>query len=399
MYARSLTLKRWAVAGSLAGSLAALVAHANEPDSATAAAPQAASPAASRSAGSPPSVARQALEGLYRESRRSGLKLAHHAKPDNPNAYRIVVEASPFQLAFYADAGPWLAPLPNAVKYKSTTSRVGFLDVYTGVELKTAKWANASPTTSPQDYFTRLAQLAGSSSSLPKHQDRSAEVIVYTLDGNQDRRVTPADRKAPLAAATKHSLDLVLYREVHGTLLQQGEAIAKSTRTAVAHGVRTWLQPGDEFASGGRPEPVFAYWLSERFVTFDFNGDGDTSDELLFGDSSGDGRLDDMEQAALLRSNSEASTDIADNLAADARFATVTSRRPRQVGLLTRIREQHPKWSEMDAKQFLRNAIVRVDATLLIEYDDLTRKVRVRKRVLGRAHFRNALMRMQDMAQ
>jgi hypothetical protein len=209
--------------------------------------------------------------------------------------------------------------------------------------------------------------------------------------------VDVADRQTPQAASTKHNLDMVLFRAVHGTLVQQSEPSPQVSRDVVARGIRVWLQRGDEFPNGDKPGPVFTYWLSERFAAFDFNADGDTEDELVFGDSNGDDRLDAGEQAALLQSNNAPRTDLADRLDVDARFAAAADQQPPRTALLDRIRKQHPRWSEADAKQFVRNCIVRADVRLLVEYDDLQRKTRIRKRMLGRADFRNALMRLRGM--
>jgi hypothetical protein len=397
MQARSLTLAQRVMSASLAASLAAVVAEADEPTRSTSEALRAWRPHSAAADSDPVDTARRALEGVYRGAARCGLKLHERADPRDPSSYRIVVEASVFQLAFYADVGPWFAPLPDAPGFKSGATQISFPDVYTGVRIPVAKWEEARPTNSPEQYFVRLAQRTEASGQLAPHQDRSAEVVVYTLDGNNDGRVGVADRQTPEAASTKHNLDMALFRAVHGTLVQQGEPSPKVSRDVVARGVRVWLQRGDEFPNGDRPGPVFTYWLSERFAAFDLNADGDTEDELVFGDSNGDGRLDAAEQAALLGSNSAARTDLADRLDVDGRFAAAAGQQLPRAALLDRIRNQHATWSEADAKQFVRNAIVRADVRLLIEYDDLHRKARIRKQMVGRADFRNALMRLRGM--
>lgn len=290
-----------------------------------------------------------------------------------------------------------MSPMATAPGLRYASRSVQFPDPYTGVLLRAKKWGAVKPTTSASDYFDRLRQLGSGARSLPKHLRRDAEVVVYTLDGNADGDVDKADKKAPPAMATVHNGDLALLRVLHGTEATDGAPVFRTTQSVVALGVRAWVEDADTLVSGKKPEPLFLYRLSEQLAEFDLNGDGDQDDQLLFGDSDGNDTLDEGENDALLKSNAGPTTDLVDNLDLDSRLAGSGSGAGGHPGLKQRIRAEHPGWSTDEVDQFIRNAIYRVDVRLLLEYDDVARKVRVRKRLFGYADFRNALIRLRGL--
>jgi hypothetical protein len=356
-------------------------------------APRAPEPAAAQPTLTPLGKARQALASLRTDAARAGLKLDKQATATAPDSHRLVLQASPFQLAFYADGGPLLAPLSTAPGFRYASRSVQFPDPYTGVRLRAKKWGAIKPTTSANDYFERLKQLGAGAKSLPKHLRREAEVVVYTLDGNADGDVDSADKKAPPALATVHNGDFALLRILYGTEPTENGPASRTAQAVVATGVRAWVEDSDTLANGKKPEPLFLYRLSEQLAEFDLNGDGDRDDQLLFGDSDGNGKLDELETDALLKSNARPTTDLVDNLDLDPRLGSSGSR----PDLRRRILTEHPDWSTDQVNQFIHNTIYRVDVRLLIEYDDVAREVRVRKRLFGHADFRNALIRLRGL--
>jgi hypothetical protein len=191
--------------------------------------------------------------------------------------------------------------------------------------------------------------------------------------------------------------EFVLRRTVYGTTLTDGQPSPQVDSRAIAHGVRAWLGGSDPLIDGKRLLPLFTYRISEPIAGFDLNGDGDAEDEIVFGDSNEDGTLDDAEIEALLPSSAGNGTDLADNLGVDARLAAHGEGDAAVASLVDRIRKRYPKLTDRDARQFVRNSIVRVDVNLLCEFEDTARGVRVRRRVPGWADLRNALLRLGGM--
>lgn len=142
---------------------------------------------------------------------------------------------------------------------------------------------------------------------------RGAETYYYTLDANDDGRISAADRWASAAgsynpaASTENPLDYALFRRVYGFdgEGQGGEPVALTPY------LFTNATVTDDYGDGTTPEPLFTYWLSE-----DLNGDDRLSDAecvilrcppssprrpriYLWGDSDFDGRLSEAEKEAL----------------------------------------------------------------------------------------------------
>jgi len=216
------------------------------------------------------------------------------------------------------------------------------------------------------------------------------------LDGDGNGAVDPADKQTPEALGTARPDDVALYRVVYGTEIVDGKPTARQSKEVVAHGIRVWLEPGDQLGANDKPGPVFTYRLSEPLARFDLNGDGDTQDEILFGDSNGDGQLDASESEALVHSNTKPKTDLVDNLDVDARLAASQSGQAR-AGLLARLHRQHPNFTDAQTRQLLHNSIARVDVSLLLEYDIDGGKRRIRRQLRGRAALRNRVMRLLGM--
>jgi len=325
----------------------------------------------------------------------AGVRRAAKPKLDTPTSFSLVLIAAPFELAFYADHGDLLTPQPSQPAWKYGAAQFKFPDLLSGLKLPKAKgYGKHKPTASAAEYFERWFALGDKASKLPLELVRKAEVVRYTLDENDDGELNLDDRKGAESAKTSATDDNVLLRHVYGTRLGPDGAPAPVHESEViVRDVRVKLDEKDAFDA--QPKPLFVYTLSERFAQFDLNGDGDAEDELLFGDSDGDGVLSEPELQALYQGGNTSS--LVGNLSLDLRFAAVTEGETPRASLLDRVKQQYKQFNDQAAKQFVLNAVVRADLSLLVEYNDAKRGARVRQHFGGAADFRNALMRTRGM--
>lgn len=345
-----------------------------------------------------PSTADQArafVKELRSAGDQAGVRRSPKAKLDAPTSFSLVLIAAPFELAFYADRGDLLAPQPSQPAWKYGAAQFKFADLLTGLKLPKAKgYGKHKPTASAEEYFERWFALGEKANKLPSDVVRKAEVVRYTLDENDDGKLSLEDRKGPESSKTRAADDNVLLRHVYGTRLDaDGKPSPVHESEVVVRDLRVQLDPKDGFEK--QPKPLFVYTLSERFAQFDLNGDGDEEDELVFGDSDGDGVLAGPELDVLYQGGNTSS--LVGNLALDVRFAAVAEGESPSASLLDRIKAKYKHFDDQAAKQFVLNAVVRADLSLLVEYDDPKRGARVRQHFGGAADFRNALMRTRGM--
>lgn len=345
--------------------------------------------------GNPVPQIRKALRQLRTEGDACGLKLQRKAQPYRPGSYAAVVEASPFQLAFYADLGPGHTPLPSAKLWQYGGSPVKAPDAYKGLVMKKKPWGVYKATKGAEQYFSQLKELGEHAKKLPREQQRKAELVLYTLDENGDGKVDAADRDGEHSKQTPDKNDNTLLRYVFKTdVSEEGKPSSAETKEVVATGLNVPLDASDNL--GAKALPLFVYRLSERFARFDFNGDGDKSDELIFGDSNGNMKLDPDEIKKLLETNSKDKPSLADNLEIDERFLAHGDGEDAVASLADRLKEAH-KLTGDKARGFMHNSIVRADLAFIVEYVDEKRNARVRRRMRGAADFRNAIMRLRGM--
>ncbi len=325
-------------------------------------------------------LAHDAIGAIRREADSAGVRLEPKPKADRPDSYRLVMLAAPFSLAFYGDGGPLYAPLPGSTGFHYGSAALAFPDAY-HVHFDRSGKLKPVTTRTPAEYFERLLALGDKASALSLDQSRAAEVVLYTLDSNDDGAVDASDRGADGL--------YTLRRVAYGAKLDGDKASETTTARDAATGVFVHALPDDK----AKPLPLFVYQLSERFADFDLDGDGDKNDELVFGDANGDGRLDDAEAKAVLATATDPRPGLCDHLDADPRFAAKDGK----PSLLERLAKQYPKLSGAQIRQVVQNAVVAAKVEFSVEFDDAARHARVRKRFLASVGFRNALIRLRGM--
>ncbi len=336
--------------------------------------------------------ARSFLKQFAKGADNAGLKLTKKAAAKSPHSYRVFVEATPFQNAFYTDEGSLYAPASTTSTWKTGASTVSIVEPFIGVSLRTKRWGKVKPTASQQDYFDRLAKLSDKQvNKLARHLTRKTELVRYTLDSDGSGTVDATDRKSTASAASKATDDFAMLRFVYGTELVDGVPKAKTQSSTLATGIALPLDETDDDAA--KAVPVFSYRLSERFLQFDLNNDGDTEDVLLFGDSDSSGSLNATEATAVFKTGLSKTPDLTDNLDVDGRFKAGDG----TSSLLERVKAANDKFDTNAAKLFIRSGIVRVSVSVTIEYKSKKRKAWVRQTLQGSADFRNSLLRLLGM--
>lgn len=140
-----------------------------------------------------------------------------------------------------------------------------------------------------------------------------AETYYYTIDANDDGRISAADRWATAdgaynpAASTNNPLDYALFRRVYGFDGEEtGGALDALTPYLFTNATAT-----DDYGDGTTPDPLFVYWLSEDLDGDDrladrecvippcFSGASRRPGVYLWGDSDFDGALSEAEKEAL----------------------------------------------------------------------------------------------------
>ncbi len=326
-----------------------------------------------------------------------GIRRAPKPKAKEPTSFSLILVAAPFELAFYADEGDLFTPLASQSAWNYGGAKFKFPDLYKGLSLPKGKgWGKHKPTKNAAEYFAHYLELGDKAAKLPLERVRKMEVVRYTLDENDDGKVDLADRKGPESSESSSSDDNTLIRHVYGTRLKDdGTTESVHDKRVMVRGVRVALDAKDDFEK--RPKPLFVYTLSERFAEFDLNGDGDADDELIFGDSDGDGSLSDSELDALYAFGMASEPSLVGNLEVDARFKAHGEGDEAVASLLDRVKQANKGFDNRSAKQFVLNAVVRAELNLYVEYDDDARHARVRQHFGGAAAFRNAIMRIRGM--
>ncbi|HYB99433.1 MAG TPA: FG-GAP-like repeat-containing protein [Candidatus Limnocylindrales bacterium] len=295
---------------------------------------------------------RQASELLLDDIRLAGLGI--HTNDDGTDAstrQHSVIEASPYRLAFYADAGPGIeSPMETETRtWRDGSEWTKFPNVFA------LTFPSGVTTTSGREYYKHLADLRRQGQA-PEYLLRPAEVVLYTLDANDDGVIDRVDKAAPGVRSSDNPSDGLLRRQAFGTGLN-GRPYRRKSRIVVSRHVRVWTEDEDTYPNGDKPLPLFTYHLSETLSRFDFNDDGDSDDLLLFGDSDGNGTLGQLERGALLHLSASNGGEVGDDIAVDTRFQTV----------LARLSELHPEASQDDLRQMVRNSIAAVDVNLVLE--------------------------------
>lgn len=326
-----------------------------------------------------------------------GVRRTAKPKANQPTSFSLILVATPFELAFYGDEGDLFTPLPSQGAWAYGGAKFKFPDLFKNLTLPKGKgWGKHKPTKNSSEYFARYLELGEKAEKLPLDVVRKMEVVRYTLDENDDGKVDTDDRKGPESSKSSASDDNTLIKHVYGTRLKEDGSSASVHETKVmVRGVRVALDAQDDFEE--RPKPLFVYTLSERFAEFDLNGDGDADDELVFGDSDGDGALSLTELDALYASGTASEPSLVGNLEVDGRFKAHGEGDGAVASLLERVKRANKGFDNRAAKQFVLNAVVRAELNLYVEYDDAERHARVRQHFVGAAAFRNAIMRIRGM--
>ncbi|MCA9644484.1 MAG: hypothetical protein H6718_05375 [Polyangiaceae bacterium] len=326
-----------------------------------------------------------------------GIRRTPKPKASAPTSFSLILVASPFELAFYGDDGDLYAPLPTQSAWNYGGAKFKFPDLYKGLSLPKGKgWGKHKPTKNSNEYFARYLELGDKAAKLPLDLVRKMEVVRYTLDENGDGKTDTDDRSGTESSKSDASDDNTLIKHTYGTRLKDdGSTESVHDSEVLVRGVRVALDAGDDFDK--RPKPLFVYTLSERFAEFDLNGDGDSEDELIFGDSDGDGSLSSGELDALYATGTGAEASLVGNLETDERFKAHGEGDAAVAGVLERVKQANPGFDNRAAKQFVLNAVVRAELNLYVEYDDPVRHARVRQHFGGAAAFRNAIMRIRGM--
>ncbi|MCA9627634.1 MAG: hypothetical protein KC766_08215 [Myxococcales bacterium] len=326
-----------------------------------------------------------------------GIRRAAKPKAKQPTSFSLILVAAPFELAFYADDTDLFTPLTTQSAWNYGGARFKFPDLYKGLALPKGKgWGKHKATKGAADYFAHYLELGDKAAKLPLDLLRKMEVVRYTLDENDDGKVNTDDRQGSESSQSDASDDNTLMKHVYGTRLKEdGSTESIHQKQALVRGVRVALDANDDFDT--RPKPLFVYTLSERFAEFDLNGDGDADDELVFGDSDGDGTLSASELDALYQFGTASEPSLVGNLEVDARFKAHGEGDDAVASLLDRVKSANKGFDNRAAKQFVLNAVVRAELNLYVEYDDDARHARVRQHFGGAAGFRNAIMRIRGM--
>jgi prepilin-type N-terminal cleavage/methylation domain-containing protein len=304
---------------------------------------------------------RMAVEILLDDIRHAGhYVFTNDGTLDSTSRQQSILEASNYRLAFQADVLPDLhSPLETM---SSDTWRVGeawhqFPNVFR------VRLPNGDEPTTGMEYFTSVATL----DSVPDYLKRTAEVIVYTMDANEDGVFDDQDKLQLDAGVTPNPSDGVLRRKVIGTEIDEGGVPRASTSVStVARGVRVFFDADvDTYPNETLPQPLFVYHISESFGLFDFDGNLRLN-TFIFGDCIAlddpgcrDGRLDANEIANLQTLTGAVPSDIIENYQLDARLAS--------PDVITRIRARYPEMSAVDARQFIRDSISSVRVNLIVE--------------------------------
>jgi type II secretory pathway pseudopilin PulG len=345
---------------------------------------------------------RQATELIMDDVRRAGLRIFTNEGSDSAaTRQHVIVEASPSRLAFYADTNrEWYSPMDAVGGAAVRTWKYGdgvsgyrlrpFPNVYalTFPPIPGVNGDLATTVADAQGYFAHVAAIRAAGAEVPEYALRSAEVVLYTLDTNQDGdgegdgKLDAMDKAAHEAGGTRNPSDAVLRRHIFYTRLDGDAPTHESISSTVARGVRVQLDENDLYPNGRLMPPLFVYHIAEHYHGFDFDGDGSFAGQLIFGDcvdlrssKCGNGVLDPEEIENLLSLNERNQTDIADNYFADARFLSRpgSARWPAAGDLIERIRGANSTMaSDEDARQLIRNSIGRVQINLIVEQGDVS---------------------------
>jgi prepilin-type N-terminal cleavage/methylation domain-containing protein len=315
---------------------------------------------------------RLATETLVNDVRYSGYyTFINDDKDVVNNRQHSIIEASNYRLAFYADVDPGLySPLESMT---SDTWKVGNGSEYewmTFPNLFKVTFPGGTTTTDGEEYFAQIGLLT----DVPEYLKRNAEVIVYTMDTDEDGAFGPADKAQFDAGSTANPSDAVIRRKVIGSSFQDDGSVTPSTSiSTVATNVRVYFDPStDRYPNGLIPAPLFVYVISDSFARFDFNKNG-VMDTFVFGDcvslddpGCGDGVLEQNEIAALQGLTQANPSDIMLNTAIDARLAANGT----SPDVITRMRARWPSLTDADAQQLMRDCISSIRVNMIIEHPD-----------------------------
>jgi hypothetical protein len=314
---------------------------------------------------------RQAIELILDDIRYAGYYAFNNDGADatNTRQHSLIVTGN-HMLAFYADRYPdiWspmdAAGMPvDAISYRlgSGSEWTKFPNLY-AVRFPDPDGGAMVPTDDGPEYFEQVATMLEAGQEVPDFLRRTAEVIVYSLDANDDGILDSADKQMFESALTLNPSDIVLRRRVIGTRLVGGTPAWHAETATVATHVRTYTESGDLYPDGSKPLPLFVYTISDMFGNFDFDNNG-RENEFIFGDclgldapGCGDGVLSAAEIDNLYEIDAMDPPDIIEQFAKDARLA----------GVLARIRLRFPEMTtDADAQQFIRDCISSVRVNLV----------------------------------